>query len=358
MPDQEKEVQTYAQMLQDGLDEVVSSEPFRRFLRFVANNPNYSSRNVLLILQQRPDATRTKGFKGWIKENRCVREGERGIRINANFQAEDEDDPALPLAVRLEKKKKKQREHNFRRISVFDVAQTVSLDGADDNLPSPPPRYLSNSNPFETEPLEDPVQNYTLALQILSRISPLPINFQHGIRTDAAAGYSGIAVKSGMGQLQTIRAIINQITQVWRRPFCMDRDQLEIEAESVAFIVCQYLGLDTSGFSFPHIAQYSFGQERKNLKQFLDAIQQTALYLIDSIDGLWEAHRIGYDNSEYFLFVNPRAATRLLREGQPLYLVYPGKGELLTMSKKAIEEHDGPYATDWDCWFPTAQKAA
>lgn len=82
MADQENEIRTYAQMLQDGLDEVVVGEPFRRFLRFLANNPNYSHRNVLPILQQKPEATRTKGFKGWLKEGRCVREGQRGIRIN------------------------------------------------------------------------------------------------------------------------------------------------------------------------------------------------------------------------------------------------------------------------------------
>jgi len=359
MQDQEKEVRTYAQMLQDGLDEVVSREPFQRFLRFVANNPNYSARNVLLILQQRPNATQTKGFKGWLKANRCVNEGEHGIRINANFQAEDPDDPVTSPAMHREKEKKKdEKEFNFRRISIFDISQTSPLDGVAGNTqPSPAPAF-GNTNPFKTELLEGQVQNYELALQILKMIAPSPIVFRHGIRSSAAANFSEITLKSDMSQLQAIRSAINQITQIWRRPFCMDQDQLEIEAESVAFIVCRHLGLDTSGFSFPHIAQYSFGKERKNLKLFLNAIQQTALYFIDSIDGLLEADRIGYASSEYFMLVNPRTAMRLFREGQPVYLVYPGKGELLTINKKAIEKHDGPFATDWDCWFQPERWAA
>ena len=126
----------------------------------------------------------------------------------------------------------------------------------------------------------------------------------------------------------------------------------------MAFIVCQYLGLDTSSFSFPHIARYSFGQERKRLEQFLDAIQQTALYLIDSIDGLLEARQIGYEEKDYFLLTNRRTALRLFREQQSVYLVFPGKGELLTMCKKAIEEHEGPFATDRVGWLTTMQKAA
>ena len=125
MADQENEIRTYAQMLQDGLDEVVANEPFRRFLRFLANNPNYSHRNVLLILQQKPEATRTKGFKGWLKEGRCVREGQRGIRINANFQRNDEEDLLPP-----DHQKQKEEKRTFRRISVFDISQTVEIGRA------------------------------------------------------------------------------------------------------------------------------------------------------------------------------------------------------------------------------------
>lgn len=351
MADQESDVRTYAQMLQDGLNEVVAREPFQRFLRFLANNPNYSPRNVLLILQQKPEATLTKGFKGWLREGRCVRENQRGIRINANFQKDDEDGPPFP-------KQRKRENPIFRRISVFDISQTVPLDGAEENFPADPAPYFGRTDPFAAEMLEGQVEHYDFALELLRYISPLPIIFRQGLREEGIMEEMGIVIRSGMSQLHTVRTILNQMVRVWRRPFCGDDDRLAIEAESVTFIVCQYLGLDTSGFSFPHIAKYSFGQERKYLEQFLDAIQQTALYLIDSIDGLLEARRIKYREKDYFLLTNQKTAIRLFREQQPVYLVFPGEGELLTMSKKAIEEHRGPFATDRACWLAAMQKAA
>ena len=350
MADQENEIRTYIQMLQDGLDEVVTGEPFRRFLRFLANNPNYSHRNVLLILQQMPEATRTKGFKGWLKEGRCVREGQRGIRINANFQRDDEEDLLPPNQRKKEKR-------TFRRISVFDISQTVALEGEEDKQAAPIP-YFGPVDPFTEEMLEGQVEHYDLALTLLRRISPVPVIFRQGCRTEGSIGEAGIIDKDWMSKLHTIRTILNQMVRGCRGPFCKDRDQLEIGAESVAFIVCQYLGLDTSQFSFPHIAKYSFGQERKRLEQFLDAIQQTALYLIDSIDGLLEAQKIGYDADGLFLLTNRRTALRLFREQQSVYLVFPGEGELLTMSRKAIEEHEGPFATDRASWSAPPQKAA
>ena len=352
MPDQETSIRTYTQMLQDGLNEVVAGEPFRRFLRFLANNPNYSHRNVLLILQQMPEATRTKGFKGWLKEGRCVREGQRGIRINANFQRDDEEDLLPP-----NQRKQKEEKRTFRRISVFDISQTVALEGEEDRQAAPMP-YFGPVDPFAEEMLEGRVEHYDLALRLLRSISPLPVTFRQGLRMDGEAGNSEILIKSGMSQPHTLRTILNQMVRVWRRPFCWDKDQLEIEAESVAFIVCQYLGFDTSDFSIPHIAKYSFGQERKRLEQFLDAIQQTALNVIDSIDGLLEAQKIGYEADGLFLLTNQRTALRLFQEQKPVYLVFPGEGELLTMSKKAIEEHKGPFATNRASWSMLVQRAA
>lgn len=362
--DQELHVRSYAQMLQDGLDEVFSSEAYRRFLLFISNNPNYSYRNILLILQQCPHATRIMGFKAWLKQGRCVREGQKGLRINARFEKGDQDEgPPLLSAKRKDSKK----EGKFRKISVFDVSQTASLNGDDDPRETagngvPAARleaaFNSPAGPFETEMLEGEVSHYDEIVAVIREIAPLPICFKAGAHSDGVSGYSDITIRYGMSQLHTVRTIFNQIVRVWRRAFCQDKEQLEIEAESVAFIICKYLGLDTSDFSFHHIAKYSFGKERKSLERFLDAIQKTAMYCIDSIDGVLEARRIGYTAKEYFLFTNPKTAMRMLRDGLPVYLVYPGQGELLTMNRKAIEEHTGPFAVDHDVWYDSGRRAA
>lgn len=366
--DQELQVRSYAQMLQDGLDEVFSSEAYRRFLLFISNNPNYSYRNILLILQQCPHATKVMGFKAWLRQGRCVQAGQKGLRINALFEKGDQDD-VLPIQ-KLKRAGKQKKDGNFRRISVFDISQTALLDGEGQAAPTAVPNgsfTLSEAafnNPmqlFETEMLEGKVAHYGEILEVLEEITPLRISFQARLRPEGSCGDSYIAVRDGMSQLHTVRTIINQIVHVWRHPYCPDKEQLEIEAESVAFIVCRYLGLDTSDFSFNHIAKYSFGKERKALERFLDGIQKTALYFIDSIDGVLEARRIGYatgDTSDYFLFTNGKTALRMFRDGSPVYLVYAGRGELLTMSKKAIEEHAGPFAADRSIWFNACRRAA
>lgn len=295
------------------------------------------------------------GFKAWLKQGRCVRQGERGIRINAPlYNTDKEEKPPITASKPPHKKKDKK----FRKISVFDISQTVDMDNDSDLDTDQRPVLGAFANPFEAEMLEGEVAHYDRLLNILRQISPAPIQFKSGIHRDGAYEYSQITIRSGLSQLHTIRTIVNQIAHSWRRDFCPDGEQLEIEAESIAYIVCKYLGLDTSDFSFNHIAKCSFGRERKSLEQFLDAIQKTALYLIDSIDGIQETRRIGYDNPEYFLFVNPKTALRLYWRKLPVYLVFPGEGELLTMNRKAIEEHPGPFATDRVMWYGAEQMAA
>lgn len=355
MQDQEQDVKTYAQMLKEGLDEVFSSEPYRRFLRFVANNPTYSYRNVLLILHQKPDATKVMGFKAWLRQDRCVQQGQQGLRIIAKFEKDDEEEKQQAPS---KKKHTWKRDGKFRRISVFDISQTAPVGG--DNAvreAEDPPVKPDSMELFQPAPLTGKVENFPLAVRILREISPLPIQLQNSLGADSSRGEGKILVRGGMSQLHTIRTIVNQIVREWRYEACPDKEQLEIEAESVAFIVCQYLGLDTSDFSFGYIARYSFGQERKALELFLDTIQRTAMYFIDTIEGIFEAQRLKFDASEFFL-VSQKRAQRLLQMGSPVYLVFPGEGELLTYDKKAIDQHKGPFATDRAVWFAAGCRAA
>ncbi len=355
MQDQEQDVKTYAQMLKEGLDEVFSSEPYRRFLRFVSNNPTYSYRNVLLILHQKPNATKVMGYKAWLKQGRCVQQGQRGLRIIAKFEKDDEEEKQQASS---KKKHTWKQDGKFRRISVFDISQTVPIDG--DNVVKEVedfPMKLDSMELFQPAPLTGKGENFALAVRILRALSPLPIQLQNGLGADGSRGEEKILVRGGMSQLHTIRTIVNQIVREWRYETCPDKEQLEIEAESVAFIVCQYLGLDTSDFSFGHIARYSFGRERKALELFLDTIQRTAMYFIDTIEGILEARKICYDVSEFFL-ISQKRAQRLLATGYSVYLVFPGEGELLTCDRKAIEKHKGFFATDRAVWFSNACRAA
>lgn len=271
----------------------------------MANNPTYSYRNVLLILHQNPNATKVMGFKAWLRQDRCVQQGQRGLRIIAKFEKDDEEDEKQQAPSK--KKPAWKRDGKFRRISVFDISQTIPIDRddaveeAENPLIKPDPMEL-----FQPMPLTGKVENFPLAIRILQEISPLPIRLQSGLGVDSTRSDGEILVCSGMSQLHTIRTIVNQIVREWRHETCSDKEQLEIEAESVAFIVCQYLGLDTS---------------------------------------------------EYFL-ISQKRAQQLLQMGSPVYLVFPGEGELLTYDRKAIDQHEGPFATDRAVWFAADCRAA
>ncbi len=152
------------------------------------------------------------------------------------------------------------------------------------------------------------MDGYETILADLIQLAPLPVLFRGGMKSDGSSLFDGIIIKKDMSQLHTIRTIIHKIAYIWLGYGCPDRKQLAIQAESVAFIVCRYLELDTSMFSFQHIAQYSLGRERNLLKKFLDIIQKAALYFIDTLDGICTARRIGYDTGEYFLLTNKKTA--------------------------------------------------
>ena len=205
MKNQELNVRGYAQMLEDGLEEVFSSDAYRRFLLFVSNNPNYSYGNVLLILQQCPTATRTKGFRGWLKEGRCVRAGEKGIRINAYFDKKSEDEKKKYPSSKI-KNLFEEEENQFRRISVFDIAQTEPLEGAiEAHPPAAHTEVLEDGHILEPEQLEGSVPGYSHIVHILREISVLPIYFRGRVHSEGSCDGNSITIRSDMSQLHTLR---------------------------------------------------------------------------------------------------------------------------------------------------------
>jgi len=186
----------------------------------------------------------------------------------------------------------------------------------------------------------------------MSEVCRLPIIFKSTATADGSIGPDGIHIRKDMSQLHTIRTIANQIACVWLRAGCLHFAQLEIMAESVAFIVCKCLELDTSEFSFQHIPRYYNAQrDREMLGKLLDGVQKTALFFIDSLDGLRTARRIGYSSMEYFLFDNKKTAIGLFGQGYRVYLVHPDQSNIFVSKKKELEQHEGPFAVSRMDWF-------
>lgn len=281
-------VKALLQQAEDGVKAVFESDNYKNYLVTMSKFHNYSFRNSLLILINRPDASHVAGYSAWqTKFKRHVNKGEKGIPIVGYTPRkvtveQNKTDSAGNTVYKAdgtpEKEKVTKQLPAFKIVYVYDVAQT---DG------EPLPQLVNE--------LSDRVNGFDDLLTVLKEVAPLPVEFIE-IGGDTKGFYEPdkrLAIKDGMSQAQTIKTLIHEITHsslhtpemlkaaAEQQP---DRRTKEVQAESVAFVVCNHYGIDTSDYSFPYLASWSSGKELKELQSSLEVIQQQANELISSID--------------------------------------------------------------------------
>ena len=255
---------------------------------------NYSFNNTLLIAMQKPEATLVAGYKAWQKNfERHVNKGEKAIRIlaPAPYKIKEERDKMDPVTgeMMFDENGMPQKEQvevtipAFRAVSVFDVSQT-------DGKPIPE---------LEAQELLSTVEGYEDFVQALMNVAPVPIGFED-IPGDSKGYFhteeKRIAVQENMSESQTLKTMVHEVAHSMLHNKEINRDDLmeapakdrntkEVEAESVAYTVCQHFGIDTSDYSFGYIAGWSSGKDMKELKSSLDTIRKTASELITGIEG-------------------------------------------------------------------------
>ena len=279
--------------LEQGIMELFDSDRYKEYLRVMSKFHNYSFNNTLLIAMQKPDASLVAGFQSW-KNNfkRNVVKGEKGIKILAPSpfkikQEMEKIDPATqkPVIGADGKPVKEEKEITipaFKVVSVFDVSQPEGKE-----LPD-----------IAVDMLTGDVERFKDVFAALEKTSPVPIGFEK-IEGNSHGYYhleeKRIAIDEGMSELQTIKTAIHEIAHAKLhdidpnapkeeqagRP---DRRTREVQAESVAYAVCQHYGLDTSDYSFGYVAGWSSGRELDELKSSLETIRSTAAEIINSID--------------------------------------------------------------------------
>ena len=279
--------------LEQGITELFESERYREYLRVMSKFHNYSINNTLLIAMQKPDASLVAGFSAW-KNNfeRNVMKGQKGIKIIAPSpykikQEMQKIDPHTqkPVIGKDGKPVTEEKEVTipaYKVVSVFDVSQTEGKELPDiaiDELPGDVDRY----------------KDFFAALE---KTSPVPIAFEN--IEGGSHGYyhledKRIAINEGMSELQTLKTAIHEIAHAKLHDIDLnapkdeqqphvDRRTREVEAESVAYTVCQHYGLDTSDYSFGYVAGWSSGRELSELKSSLETIRSAAAEIINSID--------------------------------------------------------------------------
>lgn len=277
--------------LETGIQELFESERYKAYLTTISKFHSYSFNNTLLIAMQ--GGQLVAGYNKWRDDfHRNVKKGEKAIKIlaPAPFKAKKEvqklDAQGRPVMGKDGKPVTEVQEIQvpaFKIVSVFDVSQTEG-----EPLPS-----------IGVEELTGSVERYGEFFKALEQTSPVPIGFE-----DIPSGSHGyyhltekrIAIQEGMSELQTLKTAIHEIAhsklhaidpeapaiEQADRP---DSRTREVQAESVAYAVCQHYGLDTSDYSFGYVAGWSSGKDLKELKASLETIRATAHELITTIDG-------------------------------------------------------------------------
>ena len=277
--------------LETGIQELFESERYKAYLTTMSKFHSYSFNNTLLIAMQ--GGQLVAGYNKWRDDfHRNVKKGEKAIKIlaPAPFKAKKEvqklDAQGRPVMGKDGNPVTEVQEIQvpaFKIVSVFDVSQTEG-----EPLPS-----------IGVEELTGSVERYGEFFKALEQTSPVPIGFE-----DIPSGSHGyyhltekrIAIQEGMSELQTLKTAIHEIAhsklhaidpeapaiEQADRP---DSRTREVQAESVAYAVCQHYGLDTSDYSFGYVAGWSSGKDLKELKASLETIRATAHELITTIDG-------------------------------------------------------------------------
>lgn len=281
--DSDTKLKELTDKLEAGIKEVFSSRKYKDYLKAMSRFHGYSYNNTMLILLQKPDARLLAGYKTWQGMERNVKKGEHGILILAPGKKKftkymDKIDketrkPVLDKDGNPVKVRKEIEYLTFHPTTIFDVSQTEGKP-----LPS------------MTEELEGQVTDYPIIMDSLKEVAPAPIRFDSW--EDTKKGYfspllNEIVIKSGMSELHTVKTGIHETTHSILHGGTgnlKDSATMEVEAESVAFIVCNHLGLDTSDYSFEYLATWSSNKELPELQKSLSTIQKTAHDLINKLD--------------------------------------------------------------------------
>lgn len=285
-PTEREKMQQITAQLEEGVHKLLTSEQYEKYLKTMRTFRHYSFNNTILIAMQKPDATLVAGFDAWKQKKRFVKKGEKGIRIIAPVMVKEkklklqaDGQPFLDENGKKVWEETGKTVQRFKVTSVFDISQT---DG--EPLPS-----------LEVHELKGENRNYEKFMHAVEQISPVPVRFDE-IEGEAkgyyAMGKKEIVIRSGMSEVQTMKTAVHELSHAflhdWDRMTqegnIKDMQTREVEAESVAYVVCQEYDLDTADYSFPYIASWSSGKEMKELKASIDTIRRTAGTLIDNID--------------------------------------------------------------------------
>jgi len=265
------------ELLVSAVEQITTGEDWARMLEVAGRFTRYSFGNVMLIAIQRPDATRVAGYRTWQSMGRQVRKGERGIRIMAPCRyvegvvTNDDGSEHTLYGIR-----------GFTTVSVFDLAQT---DG--DDLPNVGPALLDGDG---VTGLWD-----ALASQVVGRGYTLVRGDCHGANGVTEHETRTVRVRGDVSEAQATKTLAHELAHVLMHPEAVAyhacRGRSEVEAESVAYLVCRSAGLPTDGYTFPYVAGWGGGDADK-VRETADAAIRTARVILEALESQQPAEQL------------------------------------------------------------------
>lgn len=282
------------QRIDEGVNAVFESEKYKEYLKFASKFTDYSARNTMLINLQRPDATLVAAYGKWKQLGRQVEKGETGISILAPVTYKTNnvleiERPAVDEfgnqlynddgTEKIETVEKPLTGLSFKQVYVFDVSQTSGKE-----IP----------NPFNELTGDIDASRKEAVFAALKKITDAEFEFkdiQGGSKGYYSAAKNLIVIKTGMSDAQTLKTAFHETAHnLLHDPkkkivtVKSPRNEKEVQAESVAFMVAEKFGIDTSEYSFPYIASWSEGKQLEQLKNSLQEIQAAAKKISDEIE--------------------------------------------------------------------------
>jgi hypothetical protein len=266
-PSPQERTQDALKTLERGIDAILSSDTFADYLRTMARFHHYSAGNIILIRYQKPEATQVAGYQRWKELGRQVKKGERGIKI------------LVPYIRRRNEEESEGREESrvlsgFGVGTVFDVSQTEGPP-----LPEPPTVVF-------VEGASDPGMRLYVDLMDLLEEQGVTVDRED---TVPANGYfiphqRHVGIGHHIDGDQVTKTLAHETTHVFAgHTLGMDAPDVETVAESAAFVILNYYGLDSSDYSFPYVARWA--EDRAVLKRNLEGIQAVSHAIISCLEG-------------------------------------------------------------------------
>ena len=273
----DRKVREAVEMLDAGVEEILDGEAFKRYLAFTARFHRYSSNNSLLILVQRPNATRVAGYRKWQGLGRQVRRGEEGLRILAPiFRTIEDEDSGEKTRVLC----------SFKVVKVFDISQTNPIPGSDPLPERPRPKTLRGDS--------DAARALGRSLLSLCESESVPVSEDDAELDALSPGANGvysrvekrILLRSDLSADGRAKTLVHELAHhlLHGDPGATeaDRPTFEAEAEGTAYAVLSYFGVDASEYSFAYVARWAGSKEL--VKAALSNIQKTVRRIVEAVE--------------------------------------------------------------------------